>query len=112
MKFAAVLLVVLSLFLLSCGNRNRDFEAGNDAISKVMIDDTGDIWLNSRPTSLALLNDEFARLKKANGVVWYYQASPSQAAKASGAAVLTKVSEYQLQVKMCASNDPCKKAFE
>jgi hypothetical protein len=112
MKFAVVLFLGLSLFQLSCGNRNRDFEAGNDAIAKVMIDDTGDIWLNSRPTSLALLDTEFARLKKVNGVVWYYQKSPSQAAKASGAAVLTKVSEYQLQARMCASDDYCKKAFD
>ncbi|MDQ2855100.1 MAG: hypothetical protein M3R68_02135 [Acidobacteriota bacterium] len=111
MKFAVVLLILLSLVQVSC-NRNRDFEAGNDAISKVMIDDLGDIWLDSRPSSLSLLDTEFARLKKVNGVVWYYQKSPSQAARASGAAVLTKASEYQLQVRMCATTDPCRKVFE
>ena len=115
MKFAVVLLVVLllglSLVQFGC-NRNRDFEAGNDAISKVMIDDLGDIWLNFRPSSLSLLDTEFTRLKKVNGVVWYYQKSPSQAARASGAAVLTKASQYQLQVRMCANDDPCHKVFD
>jgi Tfp pilus assembly protein PilV len=115
MKFAVVLLVVLvlglSLVQFGC-NRNRDFEAGNDAISKILIDDLGDIWLNSRPSSLALLDIEFARLKKVDGVVWYYQKSPSQAARASGAAVLTKASQFQLQVRMCSTDDPCRKVFE
>lgn len=111
MKFAAVLFVVLSLFLVSC-NRNRDFEVGNDRISKIMVDDLGDIWLNSRPTSLALLETEFARLKKVDGTVWYYQNSPSLAAKGSGKAVLTKVTEYGLQLRMCATDEYCKKAFE
>ncbi len=115
MRFAVALLMVLllglSLVQFGC-NRNRDFEAGNDAISRVLIDDLGDIWLNNRPSSLALLDIEFTRLKKVDGVVWYYQKSPSQAARSSGAAVLTKASQYQLQVRMCATDDPCRKVFE
>lgn len=76
------------------------------------VDERGDTYLNNEPISLKALGSEFARIKKLNGVVWYYRRSESQPAEASGSAVLSKVIECKLPVKMCASDDPCRKAFE
>jgi hypothetical protein len=78
----------------------------------VKVDERGDIYLNNKPSSLDALGDEFGRIKKVNGVVWYYRSSESQPAASSGLAVVNRIIEYKLPVKMCTSNEPCMKAFE
>lgn len=121
MKYLSILVAVLALFQLNCSNRNREAEAEAakkfaeweaNGIAKVSVDERGDIYLNKKLTSLDALSEEFARIKKVNGVVWYYRVSQSQPAEASGLAIMKKVVEYKLPVKMCASNDPCRKDFE
>ena len=121
MKYLSILLAVLLLFQLNCSYRNREAEAEAakkfaaweaNGIAKVKVDERGDIYVNTKLTSLEPLGEEFARLKKANGVVWYYRLSQSQSAEASGMAIMKKVLEYKLPVKLCASDDPCRKDFE
>src|SRR5258706_5973389 len=119
MRYLIFLLAVLALTQLNCGLSNREAEAVKNfavmeanGIAKVKVDERGDIYLNNKLSSLDALGEEFARIKKVNGVVWYYRASTGQAAESSGSAVMKKVIEFKLPVKMCASNDPCRKAFE
>jgi hypothetical protein len=78
----------------------------------VKVDETGAIYLNAKPISLDELGNEFARIKKLNGAVWYYRLSQTQAAEASGMIIMRKVVECRLPVKLCATNDPCRKDFE
>jgi len=119
LKYPFIFLAVLALCQLSCGNAAREAEvakkfAGWEAngIAKVKVEENGDIYLNHKPTSLEALSEEFARIKKVNGAVWYYRLSQSKAAEASGMAIMKSVAEYKLPVKLCASNDPCRKDFE
>jgi len=83
-----------------------------NGIAKVKVAENGDIYLNQKPVSLAALGEEFARIKKVHGAVWYYRLSQSKAAEASGMAIMKSVVEYRLPVKLCATNDPCRKDFE
>ena len=119
MKFISVLLIGLALLQLNCSNRVRKAEAAKkfaeweaNGIAKVKVDENGQIYLNSKPLSLDELGNEFARIKKLNGVVWYYRLSQTQAAEASGVAIMKKVVEYRLPVKLCATDDPSRKDFE
>ena len=118
MRYALILVCVLALIQLSCGN-SKEAEAAKqfaqmeaNGVAKVMVDERGDIYLNNKPSSLEALGDEFARVKKVNGVVWYYRKSESQPAASSGLAVVNKIIEYKLPVKMCTGDQPCAKAFE
>jgi len=118
MRYALILLCVLALIQLSCGN-SKEAEAAKqfaqmeaNGVAKVKVDEGGDIYLNNKPSSLDALGDEFARIKKVNGVVWYYRTSESQPAESSGRAVVNKIIEYKLPVKMCARYQPCAKDFE
>ena len=83
-----------------------------NGVAKVKIDERGDIYLNNKPSSLDALGDEFARIKKVNGLVWYYRTSESQPAESSGRAVVNKIIEYRLPVKMCEMYQPCAKDFD
>lgn len=119
MKFISLLLIGLALLQLNCNNRVREAEAAKkfaeweaNGIAKVKVDENGAIYLNSKSASLDELGEEFARIKKLNGVVWYYRLSQTQAAEASGVAIMKKVVEYRLPVKLCATDDPCRKDFE
>ena len=119
MRYSLILLCVSALIQLSCGKSNREAEAAKqfaqmeaNGVAKVKVDERGDIYLNNKPSSLGALGDEFARIKEVNGVVWYYRTSESQPAASSGLAVVNKIIEYKLPVKMCAGNEPCRKAFE
>jgi len=119
LRYPFIFLAVLALCQLSCSNAAREAEvakkfAGWEAngIAKVKVAESGDIYLNSKPTSLEALSEEFARIKKVNGVVWYYRLSQSKSAEASGMAIMKSVAEYKLPVKLCASSDPCRKDFE
>jgi len=117
MRLPLILLAVLAVISLSCGNSDREAEARfaqmeANGIAKVKVGGSGDIYLNGKLTSLDALGDEFARIQKVNGVVWYYRTAQSQAAEAAGLEVMKKVVEYKLPVKMCDSNDPCSQAFE
>ena len=118
-KYPFVFLAVLVLCQLSCSNAAREAEVAKkfaaweaNGIAKVKVEEGGDIYLNSKPVSLAALSEEFARIKKVNGAVWYYRLAQSKAAEASGMAIMKRVVEYKLPVKLCASNDPCRKDFE
>ncbi len=118
-KYRLIFLAVLALCQLSCGNAAREAEAAKkfaaweaNGIAKVKVDESGDIYLNNKPVSLAALSEEFARIKKVNGAVWYYRLSQSKSAEASGMAIMKSVVEYKLPVKLCATNDPCRKDFE
>ena len=82
-----------------------------NGIAKVKVDELGQIYLDKKPISLDALTEDLARLKKVNGVVWYYRLSQSQAAEASGMSIVKKVAEYKLAVRLCAGN-PCGKDFE
>ena len=91
LKYSFIFLAVLALCQLSCSNGAREAEvakkfAGWEAngIAKVKVDESGDIYLNAKPASLEALSEEFARIKKVNGAVWYYRLSQSKAAEASG----------------------------
>ena len=121
MKYLSILVAALSLLQLNCSNGNREAQtegakkfaqSETKGIAKVSVDERGDIYLNKKLTSLDALGEEFARIKKVDGVVWYYRAAQSQPAEASGLAIMKKVVEYQLPVKLCASDDPCRKYFE
>jgi len=119
MKLISILLMALALLQLNCKNRIGEAEAAKkfaeweaNGIAKVKVDETGAIYLNAKPVSLDELGNEFARIKKLNGAVWYYRLSQTQAAEASGMAIMKKIVEYRLPVKLCASNDPCRKDFE
>ena len=117
MKCTLILMAVMAVTQLSCTNRKVDAERKfaqmeANGIAKVKVDERGDIYLESKLSSIDALGDEFARLKKVNGVVWYYRISQNPPAESSGLAVMKKVVEYKLPVKMCASNNPCRKAFE
>jgi len=61
-----------------------------NGIAKVKVAENGDIYLNQKPVSLAALSEEFARIKKVNGAVWYYRLSQSKAAEASVRALVTQ----------------------
>jgi len=119
MRLLSILLIGLALLQLNCSSRLQESEAAKkfaaweaNGIAKVKVVENGQIYLNRKPVSLDELGDEFARMKNLNGVVWYYRLSQSQAAEASGVAIMKKVTEYRLPVKLCATNDPCRKDFE
>lgn len=119
LRYPFIFLAVLALCQLSCSNGAREAEVAKrfaeweaNGIAKVKVDESGDIHLNNRPVSLAALSEEFARIKRVNGAVWYYRLSQSKPAEASGMAIMKSVAEYKLPVKLCASNDPCRKDFE
>ena len=118
-KYPFIVLAVLALCQLSCSNAAREAEVAKkfarweaNGIAKVKVAENGDIYLNQKPVSLAALSEEFARIKKGNGAVWDYRLSQSKAAEASGMAIMKSVVEYKLPVKLCATNDPCRKDFE
>ena len=118
MRYPLILLCVLALIQWSCGN-GKEAEVAKqfaqmeaNGVAKVKIDERGDIYLNNKPSSMDALGDEFARIKKVNGLVWYYRTSESQPAESSGRAVVNKIIEYRLPVKMCEMYQPCAKDFD
>ncbi len=46
-------------------------------VAKVKVNHAGEIYLNKKPVTIEKLGQEFARLKQANGGVWYYLEDPS-----------------------------------
>jgi hypothetical protein len=111
-------LLALLVLVLGCGSA-REAEAmkafaerEKNGIARVKVDQLGDIYLNDAPTTLAALGDEFSRLRDVRGVVWYYRVSTAQKAEESGAAVMAKVIEFKLPVKLCSGSDPCRDAFK
>ena len=119
MKRMAYFLIMLVVLQPSCGKSREDAEQDRklaereaNGIAKIKVDERGDIYLNNKLTSLNALSQELARIKGIDGMIWYYRGSASSAAETSGILITKKIIEYQLPVKLCYGDDPCKKEFE
>ena len=64
------------------------------------MDRAGTIYLNGRVVTLEELKREFARLKSANGAVWYYRGKPQGEPPPQARAVIQAVIEAKLSVKL------------
>src|SRR6185295_8553007 len=119
MKSMVYFLIMLIVLQPSCGKSREDAEQARklaemeaNGIAKIKVDERGDIYLNNKLTSLDALSQEMARIKGINGIVWYYRGSSNSAAVTSGMLITDKIVEYQLPVKVCFGDHPCKKDFE
>ncbi len=69
-------------------------------IAKVKVDQAGTIYLNGKTVGLEELKEEFARLKQANGAVWYYRENPQGEPPAEAMEVIQAIVDAKLPVKM------------
>jgi hypothetical protein len=69
-------------------------------IAKVKVTQAGTIYLDGKTVTMAELEQEFARLKQAHGVVWYYRENPQGDPPPQAMAVIEAIVEKKLPVKL------------
>ena len=69
-------------------------------VAKVKITQAGTIYLDGKTVSMAELKQEFVRLKRAQGVVWYYRENPQGEPPPQAMAVIEAIIETRLPVKL------------
>lgn len=69
-------------------------------IAKVKVTRAGMIYLNGKLVGPEELKQEFARLKQANGAVWYYREDPHAEPPPQAMAVVEAIVEAQLPVRL------------
>jgi biopolymer transport protein ExbD len=69
-------------------------------IAKVKVDQAGTIYLNGRIVKIEQLRQEFARLKQANGAVWYYRQNPEGEPPPQAMAVIQAIIDASLPVRL------------
>jgi hypothetical protein len=69
-------------------------------VAKVKVTQAGDIYLNGAKSNMDKIKAEFARLKKVNGMVWYYREAPEKPAPAAAESVMKAVIEARLPIKL------------
>jgi hypothetical protein len=69
-------------------------------IAKVKVDQAGTIYLTGKTVTMEELKQEFARLKQANGAVWYYRENPQGEPPAQATAVIKAIIEAKLPVRL------------
>ena len=69
-------------------------------IAKVKVDQAGTMYLNGKTVTIEELKQEFARLKQANGAVWYYRENPQGEPPAQAMAVIQAVIDAKLPVRL------------
>lgn len=69
-------------------------------VAKVKVTQAGTIYVDGKAVSMAELRQEFARLKEAQGVVWYYRENPQGEPPPQAMAVIEAIVETKLPVKL------------
>ncbi len=64
------------------------------------VDRLGAIYLNGRIVTIEALKQEFARLKRGNGAVWYYREDPQGEPPPQAMAVIQAIVDAQLPVRL------------
>lgn len=73
-------------------------------VASVKVMDSGQIYLNGRPTNLSALRQTFVQLKERRGEVWYRRESSTGEPPEEAMAVIKAVSEARLPIKICEAD--------
>jgi hypothetical protein len=107
--FRLIILVGLVVLGVGCdqGSRQRPPQeearpSGQESahVAKVKVTRAGTIYLDGKTVSLAELKQEFVRLKRVQGVVWYYRENPQGEPPPQAMAVIEAIVETKLPVKL------------
>ena len=80
--------------------RERDTAQQFAEVSKVKVDRAGTIYLNGKIVTIEALKQECARLKHANGAVWYYRENPQGEPPPQAMAVIQAIIDANLPVRV------------
>ena len=111
LNIAIILSILFGTHLVLSGLDRRFVEAaertreGDTAqqfteISKVKVDRAGTIYLNGKVATIESLKQEFARLKHANGAVWYYRENSQGEPPPEAMAVIQAIIDAHLPVRL------------
>ena len=117
-KLRLLFILVIILLVLGCVSKTSNQDNVTNAnvmnnkpifnesiVAKVKVTQTGKIFLNEKQVSLVELKVTFARLKKENGVVWYYRENPQSEPPVEATSVIQAIIDAKLPVQLSSKPD-------
>jgi hypothetical protein len=100
-----LVVLLLGLVLLGCAATPTASGFDESLVIRVSVLSSGTILADESPASLGELDAQLSRIKKGNGVVWYYRENPSGEPPAIASSVIRQVVSHKLPVKMFSKPD-------